>query len=161
MLNEIFTEFDEALLQYGVEKIKTIGDAYMVVSGLIPRPDHAVCCLEFGIHMINTLTLYNHRHNSNIGIRVGINTGRVVAGVIGSKKFTYDVWGDAVNVASTAPRMCVQVSQSTHALLCNLYSFDKRNGILIKGKGVMDAYVLKKDYLDVYDDQEEEELMRL
>jgi adenylate cyclase len=150
MLNEIFTEFDEYLVKYGVEKIKTIGDAYMVVCGLWDEEDHAERCIEFGLHMINTVNLYNYRHDTNIKIRVGLNTGRVVAGVIGSKKFTYDVWGDSVNVASrmesSGVPMNIQASASTYNKLKGYYKFKQRDSISIKGKGMMETYLLDQDY---------------
>jgi class 3 adenylate cyclase len=88
MLNELFTDFDEALSIYGIEKIKTIGDAYMAVAGLNNEDDHAQRCLEFGIQMIHSVKMYNARKNRNLRIRIGLNSGDVVAGVIGSKKFT-------------------------------------------------------------------------
>ncbi|KAL0478812.1 adenylate cyclase [Acrasis kona] len=150
MLNELFTEFDDSLESYGVEKIKTIGDAYMIVSGIVPTPNHAECCLEFGIQMINTVRSYNELHGTNIGIRVGLNTGRVIAGIIGSKKFTYDVWGDAVNLASrmesTAPPMNIQVSESSYEILKKSYNFHRKE-LIVKGKGTLFAYVLDSKYL--------------
>ena len=101
LLNEIFTGFDQLSEQHGLEKIKTIGDAYMVASGLpMHRKDHAEAIAEMALDMQQEIAHFNTKHQANLSIRIGINTGPVVAGVIGTKKFIYDLWGDAVNTAS-------------------------------------------------------------
>ena len=101
MLNSIFSSFDILVEKYHVEKIKTIGDAYMVASGL-PKPDkmHAYSIAELAIEMQNVITQYNSEKGASLDLRIGINSGPVVAGVIGTKKFIYDLWGDTVNIAS-------------------------------------------------------------
>ena len=103
--------------------------------------------MEFAIEMFGTLERFNKAHNTNLRIRVGINSGSVVAGVIGAKKFTYDVWGDAVNVASrmesTGLPNQIQVSQSTYDILKNQYVFDERGKQNVKGKGLMITYLYR------------------
>ncbi len=146
-LNEIFSAFDSLTEKYGLEKIKTIGDAYMVVGGLPnPSTNHAESIAEMALDMQQELVKFNAKHHSTINIRIGINTGPAIAGVIGTKKFIYDLWGDAVN---TAARMeshglpgTIQVTKSTYNILRNKYLFEDRGIIHIKGKGDMNTYLL-------------------
>jgi adenylate cyclase len=146
-LNEIFSAFDNLTEKYGLEKIKTIGDAYMVVGGLPnPSTNHAECIAEMALDMQEELVKFNAKHNAGINIRIGINTGPAIAGVIGTKKFIYDLWGDAVN---TAARMeshgisgAIQVTKSTYDILQNKYLFENRGIIHVKGKGDMNTYLL-------------------
>ncbi len=147
LLNEIFSEFDGLAEKYGLEKIKTIGDAYMVVGGLpMFRPDHAEAIADMALDMQNMIGKFATDLGEPFKIRVGINTGPVVAGVIGIKKFIYDLWGDAVNVASRMESHGmpdhIQVSDSTYAILKNKYNFTDRGKIMIKGKGEMQTYFL-------------------
>ena len=147
LLNEIFSEFDGLAEKYGLEKIKTIGDAYMVVGGLpMYRPDHAEAIADMALDMQNVIGKFASDLGEPFKIRVGINTGPVVAGVIGIKKFIYDLWGDAVNVASRMESHGmpdhIQVSDSTYAILKNKYNFTDRGKIMIKGKGEMQTYFL-------------------
>jgi Adenylate cyclase, family 3 (some proteins contain HAMP domain) len=101
LLNEIFSKFDSLTQKHGLEKIKTIGDAYMVAGGLpIQRPDHAEAIAEMALDMLAAIKELNVKLNANFDLRIGINSGPVVAGVIGTKKFIYDLWGNAVNTAS-------------------------------------------------------------
>jgi class 3 adenylate cyclase len=101
LLNKIFSVFDHLTQKHGLEKIKTIGDAYMVVGGLpTPRPDHAEAVVEMALDMQQAITRFQRNDGKPFHLRIGINTGPVVAGVIGTKKFAYDLWGDTVNVAS-------------------------------------------------------------
>ena len=130
-----------------MEKIKTIGDGYMVVGGLPePRPDHASAITELAIDMQSELAKFNSHNGQSLGIRVGINTGPVVAGVIGKKKFIYDLWGDTVNIASRMESHGVegriQVTQGTYEHLRESYMFEDRGLIEIKGRGEMRTYLL-------------------
>jgi adenylate cyclase len=147
LLNEIFSAFDELTERYGLEKIKTIGDAYMVVGGLpIPKKDHAECIAEMALEIQEAVAHFNARHSTAISIRIGINTGPVIAGVIGTKKFIYDLWGDAVNTASRMESQgipgAIQVTNSTYEHLKDKYTFVERGKIDVKGKGEMFTYLL-------------------
>lgn len=146
-LNDIFLAFDILAELHGLEKIKTIGDAYMLVGGLpTPRSDHAEAVADMAIDMFDAIERLNRQNNSNIRIRVGIHTGPVVAGVIGKNKFNYDLWGDAVNVASRMESHGVpgkiQVSEATYAKLKGKFDLEKRGIIEVKGKGEMTTYFL-------------------
>ena len=148
MLNWVFSAFDSLTDRYGLEKIKTIGDAYMVCGGLPePREDHAEAIAKMSLDMYAELDRINREHGTDLNIRIGINTGSVVAGVIGTKKFIYDLWGDAVN---TAARMeshgvegRVQLSEETYVLLKDKFNFEDRGIIDVKGKGDMHVYLLE------------------
>jgi len=148
LLNEIFSRFDHLVERHSLEKIKTIGDAYMVVGGLPEsHVDHAQAIVEMGLDMQQALVEFNLKKDRDFQIRIGISTGLVVAGVIGWKKFAYDLWGDTVNTASRMESHgipgCIQVSESTYERLKGLYVFEERGEIEIKGKGKMKAYLLK------------------
>ena len=148
LLNEIFSEFDQITTQNKLEKIKTIGDAYLVVGGLPkPRRDHAEAIAKLALEMQNKLTEFNQKHDHNLQLRIGINTGPVVAGVIGAKKFIYDLWGDTVNIASRMESHGIigeiQVTEATYQRLQDKYKFEKRGLINVKGKGEMSTYLLK------------------
>lgn len=147
LLNEIFSQFDRLTEKHGLEKIKTIGDAYMVVGGLpTPRADHAEAIAEMALDMQAEITRFNLRRGHDCDIRIGINTGPVVAGVIGTKKFIYDLWGDTVNVASRMESHGlpgeIQVTAATYERLKQRYRFHSRGPIHVKGKGDMEAYLL-------------------
>ena len=148
ILNELFSTFDALVQQHNLEKIKTIGDAYMVVGGApIPRPDHAPAIAELALGIKDAVAKYNESNRSSYTFRVGINSGPVVAGIIGTKKFSYDLWGDTVNIASRMESHGlpgeIQVSEGTYTLLQDGYVFDDRGEIEIKGKQPMRAYLLK------------------
>lgn len=148
LLNKIFSAFDLLTEKYDLEKIKTIGDAYMVVGGLpTPRSDHAQAIAEMALEMQQEIAVFNAATDKSFNIRIGINTGPVVAGVIGLKKFIYDLWGDAVNTASRMESHgvpgCIQITQTTYNLLQHQYLFENRGIIQVKGKGEMTTYFLK------------------
>lgn len=147
-LNEIFSCFDDLTERHGLEKIKTIGDAYMVAGGLpSQKEDHAEAVAAMALDMIQELNRFNKRTGETLDIRIGINTGPVVAGVIGKKKFIYDLWGDTVNTASRMESHGVagniHVTESTYSRLSENYEFQERGVIQVKGKGEMRTYFLK------------------
>lgn len=147
LLNLIFSEFDQLSEEHGLEKIKTIGDAYMVVAGLPTyRPDHAEAIAQMALDMQAALASFNAKIGQAFRLRIGINIGPVVAGVIGLSKFIYDLWGDTVNVASRMESSGIpgeiQVTAATYERLKEQFLFKERGSILIKGKGEMITYLL-------------------
>jgi class 3 adenylate cyclase len=148
ILNQIFSSFDVMAERRGLEKIKTIGDAYMAVAGLpVPRADHAEAAALFAIDMLEEIEHFSLVYGVDISLRVGIDSGPVIAGIIGRNKFTYDLWGDTVNTASRMESLglpgCVQVTASTRALLRDKFSFRERGEIDVKGKGRMLTWLLE------------------
>jgi len=135
-------------MQHRLEKIKTIGDAYMVVGGL-PNPctNHAESIANMALDMQKAIIRFNEKYGNTLKIRIGINTGSVVAGVIGTRKFIYDLWGDTVNIASRMESQGIigdiQVTEATYQHLRDKYWLEKRGLIEIKGKGQMMSYLLK------------------
>ena len=146
-LNSIFSLFDGLLIKYSLEKIKTIGDCYMLVGGL-PKPDknHADSVARMALEMLDTIEQINTKTDQSLKVRIGINSGPVAAGVIGKEKFIYDLWGDTVNVASRmetfGSNSKIHVSSNTYLQLKYYYNFTKRDKINIPGKGTMQTYFL-------------------
>ncbi len=148
LLNQVFSAFDRLVVQHGVEKIRTIGDSYFVAGGLpIVRNDHAEAIAEMALDMQDAIASFQWPNGEPLRLRVGINTGGpVVAAVIGTKKFAYDVWGDAVNIASRMESQGVagriHVTAATYERLKDKYKFGQRGAIAVKGKGEMTTYWL-------------------
>jgi adenylate cyclase len=146
-LNEVFSAFDHLAARHGLEKIRTIGDSYMAAAGApTPRPDHARAVAEMALDMLEETKDLIAPNGEPLRIRIGINTGPVVGAVIGSNKFIYDVYGDAVNTASRMESHgvpgCIQVTETTYGDLCDRYVFEKRGTVTVKGKGEMLTYLL-------------------
>jgi class 3 adenylate cyclase len=146
-LNELFSAFDRLAQRHGLEKIKTIGDAYMVAGGLPqPRPDHAQAVAELALAMREEVARRADPSGQPLAVRIGIDTGPVEAGVIGTAKFSYDLWGDTVNTASRMESHgvagCIQVTERTYQRLRDGYRFQRRGPIQVRGKGEMVTYFL-------------------
>lgn len=146
-LNALFSDFDAIARELGVEKIKMIGDAYMVVAGVPePRADHARAIAEMGLRMIETVARARDAHGAPFSARVGIHSGPVVAGIIGTHRFLYDVWGDTVNLASRLEALSapdrIHVSEATAALLGEGFELEPRGPLSVKGKGKQATYFL-------------------
>lgn len=147
MLDEIFSGFDGLAERQGLEKIKTIGDAYMVVGGLpTPRPDHASAVAELALGMLEQVERDARRLPVPVQLRIGISTGPVVAGIIGRSKFSYDLWGDTVNVASRMESLSlpgrIQVTEAVKQRLQDRYRFEPRGDLEVKGHGTLPAWFL-------------------
>jgi class 3 adenylate cyclase len=146
-LNDLFSAFDQLARRHGLEKIKTIGDAYMVVGGLPdPRPDHAQAVAEMALAMRHEAAKRADPSGRSLQVRIGLDSGPVVAGVIGTSKFSYDLWGDTVNTASRMESHglpgCIQVTARTYQRLRDRYRFQGREPVPVKGKGEMRTYLL-------------------
>ena len=145
LLDEIFSAFDELVARHGLEKIKTIGDGYLVAAGIpTPRADHAEATARLALDMRQALAELSAA--AGLGLRVGIDSGPVVAGVIGRSKFGYDLWGDTVNTASRmeshAPPGAIQITERSYRRLADRFVFERRPGVAVKGKGEMTTYLL-------------------
>jgi guanylate cyclase len=152
-LDHFFSHFDDLAERYGLEKIKTIGDCYMIAAGVpTPRPDHARALALMALDMLEAMRADDEVGHLGLELRVGINSGPVVAGVIGRKRFLYDLWGDAVNTASrmeshgTPGR--IQITRATYELLADEFECEPRGPIAVKGKGEIEAWYLVRRRTD-------------
>ena len=147
LLNDLFTRFDLAARELEIEKIKTIGDAYMAVSGL-PEPcvNHVERIMIMAVRMIQIAREISKDRNMNLRLRIGVNSGPVVAGIIGSRKFIYDLWGDTVNLASRMESHgipdTIQVTRPVFEKMREHYNFEERGSIDVKGKGTIETWIL-------------------
>jgi guanylate cyclase len=147
LLNQVFSEFDQLAEKYGLEKIKTIGDAYMLAGGVPDaRNDHAEAVADMALEMLIVLAEIAKNTGKNLVMRIGIHSGPVVAGVIGSSKFSYDLWGETVNMASSMERYglpdTIQITEATYQLLQHKYAFVPRGRIATKGGIEVVAFIL-------------------
>ncbi|MCX6890244.1 MAG: response regulator [Verrucomicrobia bacterium] len=147
LLNDLFTQFDHLANEHNVEKIKTIGDCYMAVCGVPEnRPDHAAALADMALGIVEHLKQFNRTRGTDLKVRIGLNTGPVVAGVIGRSKFIYDLWGDTVNTASrmeaTGLPNRVQVTAEMQRVLAVDFDFEERGEIEVKGKGRLRTWLL-------------------
>jgi adenylate cyclase len=148
LLNKIYSGFDALVQKLSLEKIKIIGESYMIAAGVpVPRPDHAEAIAEAALALQQEIARHDAPNEETFSLRIGINTGPVVAGVIGRTKFSYDVWGETVNTAwhmetYGAPGH-IQVNETTYALLCDKYLFEDRGEFYVKDKGELKTYFLK------------------
>ncbi|MCP3973965.1 MAG: adenylate/guanylate cyclase domain-containing protein, partial [bacterium] len=147
LLNQVFSKFDEFVEELGLEKIKTIGDEYMVAGGVpVPRPDHAAAIAELALRIRDHMASHDF-DGHRLEMRIGIHSGPVVAGIIGTHKFAYDLWGDTVNITSRMQSAGIagqiQTTPTMYDLLRgNGYTFEDRGTIDLKGKGEMNTWLL-------------------
>ena len=149
ILNEIFTNFDRVAGNYGLEKIKTIGDCYMLAGGIpVPSDDHLERTIDASLEMIEIFKILQKELNIEVALRIGINAGPIVAGVIGKNKFVYDLWGDTVNIASRMESNGfigrINCSEYVYEKLNSKYVFEYRGEFEVKGKGIMRMYFLNR-----------------
>lgn len=147
VLNDIFTRFDTIADNRGLEKIKTIGDSYMAAAGLpVPAADHTMRAAHMALDMLVAIDSFNEHSGYNLNLRIGIDAGTVMAGVIGKRKFFYDLWGDVVNTASRMESQGIagriQLTDSARQNLNGSFLLEKRDAIEIKGKGEMHTWFL-------------------
>jgi adenylate cyclase len=146
-LDRLYSDFDALVDKHGLEKIKVSGDSYMVVSGVPqPRPDHVEALADLALDMVDTANGLKNPHGHTVPLRIGLASGPVVAGVVGSRRFFYDVWGDAVNVASrmeaTDSIGRIQAPEEAYERLKNDFVLQERGDVEVKGKGVMHTWYL-------------------
>ena len=146
-LDHLFSHFDELAERHGLEKIKTIGDCYMVAAGVPEsRPDHASALALMALDMLDAMRAEGEAGHLGLELRIGINSGPVVAGVIGRKRFLYDLWGDAVNTASRMEHYGtpgrIQITRATYELLADEFECEPRGTIPVKGKGDVETWYL-------------------
>lgn len=149
LLNRIYSGFDALVGKLGLEKIKIMGESYMIAAGVpVPRPDHAEAIAEAALGLQAEIVRHDSPNQETFSLRIGINTGPVVAGVIGKTKFSYDIWGETVNTAwqmeSYGAPGHIQVNETTYALLRNNYIFEERGEFYVRDKGELKTYFLKE-----------------
>lgn len=147
VLNEFLTAFDGLAQHHGLRPIRTMGDSYLVVGGLpVPRPDHAEAMANMALDMLKEIARLNQRNRWDVSFRLGMNLGPAMAAVVGSHRFTYDVWSDTVNTASrmesTGVAGRIQVTELVYERLSATFTFEPRGTIEVKGKGAMTTYFL-------------------
>lgn len=149
LLNRVFSEFDHLADEHGLEKIKTIGDAYMIAGGLPERrPDHAIATVEMALGMLEVVQAVGREMGEDLQVRIGIHTGAAIAGIIGRHKFIYDVWGDTVNTASRMeshglPNR-IHISGATRHAIRKIFECESRGPLEIRGKGMMETYLIRQ-----------------
>src|SRR6185436_3781440 len=148
LLNKIYSGFDERVQELGLEKIKITGESYVIAGGVpVPRPDHAEAIAEAALALQQEIARHDAPNEETFSLRIGINTGPVVAGVIGKTKFSYDVWGETVNTAwqmeTYGAPGCIQVNETTYARLRDKYIFEDRGDFFLKDKADLKTYFLK------------------
>lgn len=146
-LNDMFSKFDDLTESYGVEKIKTIGDSYMVVAGMpVARKDHALILFNLAKEMVKISATFNDHNGNPIKLRIGLNSGPAVSGVIGKSKFAFDVWGDTINTAARLESYgspdCIHMTKATYELLNKKEEKVEEKSIEIRGKGLMDTVLV-------------------
>ena len=149
LLNEVFTRFDQLANEYGVEKIRTIGDGYMAAAGApLPRADHALVLAEMAVDMQHYMAYRAATADVPLQIRIGINSGPAVAGIVGTTKFHYDIWGDMVNTASRMESHGqpgkIQIARQTYELIKDRFACEYRGKLFVKGKGDLDTWFLSQ-----------------
>ena len=147
LLNELIGAFDEAAEQYAVEKLRSMGSTYLAVCGLsVPRIDHTKRTVDFALAMLSIVCLFCQKHGVDLSLDIGIHTGAIAAGVVGKRKFNYDVWGETLNIArkihESPSQNVIQVSKSVFDALQGMYHFDQVADVPLKGKGKLAVWEL-------------------
>jgi class 3 adenylate cyclase len=158
ILNDLVAGFDDAADLHGIEKIKTIGDSYLAVCGLsAPYLDHDKRAIDFAIEMLGVVRRFNLERGLQLGIKIGINSGDIVAGIVGKSKVIYDIWGETVNHAVLLKEVCppgaILVSQSVHHRLEDLYEFEEIGSLENRHPAALKAWRLKGNLIPLNSEQ--------